>query len=97
MIFTQTDKNGIEVNVTINWLDHAPTCVRCRTVEITRSATFAQACSMGSRLVSEELHKRQLPAEHKKARAITEWAKQAGVFKLRRGDPKAVKSATRYK
>lgn len=65
------------------WGDHWPACEECRTVDLDKSASLANACAEGAPLLMEELAKRQAPVVRKKAAEVKEWAKKAGVFKLK--------------
>lgn len=86
---------GSSGEVIVTWSDHYPGCEKCREgVDLEKSSTFVNACAKGSRLVMEEMQKRQAPIEAQKRREVEKWAKEAGTFiKHRVKDPRAI---TRY-
>lgn len=73
--------------VIVVWSDHMPSCEKCRRVELEKSATFVSACWLGSKLLMEELTKRQAPVVSQKENEIKAWAEKTGVFKMWRGKP----------
>lgn len=79
-------KNGNDI-INVTWNSHSCNCDKCRRVDLDKSATFASACVLGSKLVMEELVARQRPAQTEKTKAIETWAKNAGVFKVGRPLP----------
>lgn len=86
--------NHFGEDVIITWHDHAPSCEKCRSVDLEKSATFVHACAQGSQLVMEEMKKRQAPVEKQKRADEEKWAKERGVFiKPRVKDARAI---TRY-
>lgn len=86
MKFTRRDARGNEETVIMTWGEHYPGCLHgCRSVNLDRTATLSNACSLGSKLISEELAKLQAPVIKQKAKAVEEWAEKAGTFHTRRG------------
>lgn len=65
----------------IVWGDHYYGCEKCREVDLDKPASFVAACPLGSRLINEELIKRQAPVVRENAQKVREWARKAGVFK----------------
>ena len=80
---TKLNEHGKEVTVIVLWGDHWPGCAKCREVSFEKTASFVNACAEGSALLSEELVKRQAPVEAKKKAEVLDWAKRAGVFKIK--------------
>lgn len=83
MKLDQQDPNSDEViKVVVTWNGHRYECMTCRDVDIEKSATYGQACVLGSKLIMEELVNRQRPTQAQKNKEVEEWAKKAGVFKV---------------
>lgn len=96
MKFIEHTANGNK-EVIVKWGDHWPACEHCRTVDIDRSATFANACAQGSPLLMEELANRQAPVVRQKSAENKEWAKKAGTFVVDKANKEAVTNVTKYK
>lgn len=73
-------KNMYGEAVILTWSDHVPGCPSCRMVDIEKSATFANACVLGSQLLLEKLAQMQAPIESEKRKAVEKWAEDAGTF-----------------
>ena len=74
--------SGKPVYTVVTWDDHAPSCEKCRKVDINKTSTFVLACAEGSPLLTEKCVKVYAPVYKKKREEVLEWAKQAGVFKI---------------
>jgi hypothetical protein len=74
---------GKPVYKNVTWSDHLDGCEQCKGVDLSKTATFATACAEGSPLLMEKLVEIQAPAEREKKRQVEEWAKKAGVFKIK--------------
>lgn len=70
---------GIEEEFT--WGSHEGGCTSCLKVDLGKPATFVHACAFGSRLLMEEMQKRQTPVVRQKAKQVEEWAKKTGAFR----------------
>lgn len=75
--------DGKPVYETVTWGGHSAFCEKCRGVDLENSATFINACAEGSPLLMEKLVALQAPFEAEKKRRVLEWAKKAGVFKIK--------------
>jgi hypothetical protein len=73
---------GKPIYVQIYWGDHWPGCEKFRSVNLGKSASFVNACVMGSQLLNEEMIKQRAPIVAKEADEVRAWAKRAGVFKV---------------
>lgn len=83
MKLIQRYEYGKPVYVQRYWGDHWPGCDKCREVVLESPATFAKSCAEGAALIMEELAKRQAPIVAQEAAEVKEWARKAGVFKIR--------------
>ena len=97
MKFERPGRNGVEV-VDIKWGDHYAGCEKCRTVDLSKPATLANACAdPGAPLLKEELRKRQAPVVTKARKEVEEWAKKTGAFTEFDGKVKDARVITHYK
>ena len=76
-------KDGKPVFQTVKWEDHMPNCMRCQEVDPERTSSYIHACAQGSALLMELAVEKQRPAQREKDKAVLEWAKKAGVFKIK--------------
>jgi hypothetical protein len=96
MKLKKVDEDGRTVLVDVSWGDHSPGCKKCRRVDLEKSASFVDACAMGSKLIAEEMAKRQAPVVAQKRAEVKKWAREAG-FAVDSGLSKdRVKAITKY-
>lgn len=79
---TKRDENGKPIYVVLKWVDHHHSCRFCMNVETAKTATWINACALGSALLAEQAIEMQRPAQKEKEQKVFEWAKAAGVFKI---------------
>jgi hypothetical protein len=82
ILYEKDPRTGKKTRVVVNWSDRSSLCHKCGKVDVTKPATFVNACALGSPLLMEKAVEIQAPVEKEKKKQVREWAKKMGVFKL---------------
>lgn len=81
MKLVREDYLGREVGAEmVTWGDHAPACRQCRAVDLSRTASYANVCAMGAKLLQEKIAADAAPQKSAKQKAVADWAQQTGAF-----------------